>query len=176
MHRNIIRISQEYYDAFSFRGSGGLRHIAGACRWRRDRGLTADFASEPRGSTTLGVRGGARDSRSSGSASTSRRMACAISPPSGLLEAVKSNSCPVSELSYYNKHGQKLWAEPRRDCRRLRVSSGRRQPWAAAGTSARGRRRSRSVATAFMPVTGLSTSPRTMQGLSCTSRVRMGRR
>ena len=31
----------------------------------------------------------------------------------GLLKAVESNSCPVSELSYYNRHGQKIWAEPR---------------------------------------------------------------
>jgi 5-methylphenazine-1-carboxylate 1-monooxygenase len=31
----------------------------------------------------------------------------------GLLDAIKGNSCPVSELSYYNKHGQKIWAEPR---------------------------------------------------------------
>lgn len=31
----------------------------------------------------------------------------------GLLDAVKANSCAVSELSYYNKHGQKIWAEPR---------------------------------------------------------------
>ena len=31
----------------------------------------------------------------------------------GLLDAIKTYSCAVSELSYYNRHGQKIWAEPR---------------------------------------------------------------
>jgi 2-polyprenyl-6-methoxyphenol hydroxylase-like FAD-dependent oxidoreductase len=31
----------------------------------------------------------------------------------GLLDEIERNSCSVTELAYFNKHGQRIWAEPR---------------------------------------------------------------
>ena len=31
----------------------------------------------------------------------------------GLLPVLEASFCPVAELAYYNKHGQKIWSEPR---------------------------------------------------------------
>ncbi len=31
----------------------------------------------------------------------------------GLLDEIEKNSCAVAELAYFNKHGQRIWSEPR---------------------------------------------------------------